>query len=104
VAGSDSGLDPEFGERRHQHGLDPLDEPADAGDSRFELEHRVADELARTMKRDVSPTLDAMERNATACKLGLAHEQIRRPSRPAKRDDRFVFEQHQRVGSLVLNA
>ena len=76
MAGPERGLHLKLGQCCHQHGLDPLDEPADAGDARFQLEHRIPDELARTVKRYVSPAFDAVQRNTPAREFGLAHEQV----------------------------
>jgi len=103
VTRAESRSDPEFGERCHQRGLDPLDEPAHAGDARLQLEDRVADELPRTMECHIPAALNAVQRNTAARQFGLAYKQVRRLCRPAQGNHRVVFKQHEDVGYFVLD-
>jgi len=104
VAGPESCLHLQFGQRVHQCCFHLLDEPADTGEPRRQPEYRVSDQLTRTVERYVAAPLDAVQRHAAARQFSLGHEQIRGSRRPAERDHRFVLEQHKDVRYRVRDA
>jgi len=104
VAGPESCLHLQFGQRVHQCCFHLLDEPADTGEPRRQPEYRVSDQLTRTVERHVAAPLNAVQGHTPTCQFSLACEQVRRLCRPAQGDDRFVFQQHKHIGYCVIHA
>ena len=98
------GLDAEIAERIDHRAFEELDVATQVAAHRCKVEHGVAHQLAGAVIRRLPTTRNLNDRNASLlqhCRMWylLGHIGTR-----AERDDRLVFEQHQRVRNRLLRA
>jgi hypothetical protein len=71
----------------------------------LEVDDRVADELTRPMKGDITATLDLEQFNAACSKLSLGRDEMAGFRSTTQRNDRGMLDQQQDVvGYLPRNA
>ena len=63
---------------------------------RAQVQDRVADELARTVERDIAAPIGAVNFGAACCQRCFAHQQVRLVAACAQRVGRRVFQEDQR--------